>query len=1136
MTDGLFSAVEVNDQLGDRLPGTRLQRTEVWNWGTFGDRVWALDLGGRNTLLTGDIGSGKSTLVDALTTLLLPAHKIAYNKASGADTRERDLRSYVLGFYKSERNETTGATKPVALRGVRDYSVLLGVFHNADFNTTVTLAQVFWSRDVNAGQPVRFFVVADGSLSIAEHFSDFGPDPAQLRKRLRAQGAEVFDGFPDYGKAFRRRLGIDTEQAMELFGQTVSMKAVDNLNGFVRQHMLEPFDVRARLDALVGHFEDLVRAHEAVLRARAQLDMLQPLIGDLDEHAALSRQLSDLIAQRDALPFFLADRRRGLLEVELVAIDEQVRGLEADRQRAEAECDRLREAEMDLGRQISGHGGDRIEALAREIERLEQQRDDRRQRFARLNELLVAARLDRIDDVAELPRAHRDADAATAQTELAQAEAQNALTELRVGLRDVGQEKDDIEAELRSLQGRTSNLPEQVVRVRDALCRDLGRSADDLPFAGELIQVAADRQEWEGAAERVLRGFGLSLLVPNGAYDAVRRWVDARHLGTKIVYFRVPERVAPRPSRAREPGLHLVDCLEIAEDAAYAAWLRAELERRADHRCVEDVTGFAIARRAVTRAGQVKDVDRHEKDDRRRVDDRRFFVLGWSNQAKIDVLLDEVGRLKRRLDAAVAKVDQGQQTLRSLEARRAALTGLREYRQGTDLDWRLSVRQIAAAEADQREIEASSDVLRALAAQREATRAKLRASDEIRAGLERDLGKIETLRDQAQAALAEIAAMLADRPEDPSARGWFEAIAERAADALAGVRTAAEVERMAAGLTQDWTRRIEQLGSRRHGTEQRAIKKMAEFRAAHPAETAELDDSLGSGREYRNLHERVRRDDLPRFEVQFKEYLNTNTINDIATFAAQLNKQRELIQSRVASINDSLTAIDYNRDRYIRLLAERSPNTEIRDFQNDLRACTDHVIGVAAEQYSEQRFLQVKRLVDRFKGREGLVEADRAWTRRVTDVRNWFVFSASERWRHDDSEHESYTDSGGKSGGQKEKLAYTILAASLAYQFRLDWGVGQSRAFRFVVIDEAFSRGSEESTRYALRLFTELGLQLMIVTPLQKIHVIEPHVSTVGFVDNPSGARSRLQGLTITEFRRSLAEHRAGGRTSGAVP
>jgi len=68
-------------------------------------------------------------------------------------------------------------------------------------------------------------------------------------------------------------------------------------------------------------------------------------------------------------------------------------------------------------------------------------------------------------------------------------------------------------------------------------------------------------------------------------------------------------------------------------------------------------------------------------------------------------------------------------------------------------------------------------------------------------------------------------------------------------------------------------------------------------------------------------------------------------------------------------------------------------------------------------------------------------------------VRNWFVFSASERWREDDSEYEHYTDSGGKSGGQKEKLAYTVLAASLAYRFGLEWGEQRSRSFRFVVTD-----------------------------------------------------------------------------------
>src|SRR5487761_2214677 len=107
----LFSLIDLDDGLPDRLSGSRLQRLEVFNWGTFDQKVWSFELRGRNALLTGDIGSGKSTLVDAITTLLVPAQRIAYNKAAEADAKERTLRSYVLGYYKSERNEITGAAK-----------------------------------------------------------------------------------------------------------------------------------------------------------------------------------------------------------------------------------------------------------------------------------------------------------------------------------------------------------------------------------------------------------------------------------------------------------------------------------------------------------------------------------------------------------------------------------------------------------------------------------------------------------------------------------------------------------------------------------------------------------------------------------------------------------------------------------------------------------------------------------------------------------------------------------------------------------------------------------------------------------------------------------------------------------------
>ena len=39
---------------GETLSGFRLQRLEVFNWGTFDARVWTLRADGRNALLTGD--------------------------------------------------------------------------------------------------------------------------------------------------------------------------------------------------------------------------------------------------------------------------------------------------------------------------------------------------------------------------------------------------------------------------------------------------------------------------------------------------------------------------------------------------------------------------------------------------------------------------------------------------------------------------------------------------------------------------------------------------------------------------------------------------------------------------------------------------------------------------------------------------------------------------------------------------------------------------------------------------------------------------------------------------------------------------------------------------------------------------
>src|SRR6266852_9717971 len=308
-------------RVGAGRAGMRLCRCEFFNWGTFHGRVWGLDLNGDNTLLTGDIGSGKSTLVDAITTLLVPAQKISYNKAAGADARERDLKSYVLGHYKSERGESGFVAKPVALRDLNTYSVILGRFRNDGFQQEVTLAQVFSFKDTH-GQPTRFYVVADTPLAISEHFSGFGSDINALKKKLRSMPrVEVHETFPPYSASFRRRFGIENEQALDLFHQTVSMKSVGNLTDFVRLHILEAFPVESRIDALMAHFDNLNRAHESVLRAKGQIARLSPLIADCDQHAALMEEVNTMRGCRDALRAFFAGMKAGLLERRCESLD-----------------------------------------------------------------------------------------------------------------------------------------------------------------------------------------------------------------------------------------------------------------------------------------------------------------------------------------------------------------------------------------------------------------------------------------------------------------------------------------------------------------------------------------------------------------------------------------------------------------------------------------------------------------------------------------------------------------------------------------------------------------------------------------------------------------------------------------------
>src|SRR5487761_1943953 len=364
-----------------KSPGFRLERFEVLNWGTFNKRIWRIATNGENALLTGDIGSGKSTLDDALTTLLVPAHRVIFNKAAGAETRERSLASYVRGYYKSEKDDERLAAKSVALRGLGSYSVILGRFRNEHFNETVTLAQVFWMKD-DKGQPERFHIVSEKELTIARDFSGFGEDIQELKKRLRKMAAvTLHESFPAYGQDFRRRMGLASEQALDLFYLTVSMKAVSNITEFVCIHMLEDPDIEPRITELCRLFDNLNAAHEAVIKAEGQIARLTPLVNNCRSHEVLVVSVAESERLREALSAWIAQRKHGLLEEMITRFNLEILRMEDEASQQQTSIDLYHSQQSELKQAIADNGGRRIEEIAGLILNLEKERERRKKAY-----------------------------------------------------------------------------------------------------------------------------------------------------------------------------------------------------------------------------------------------------------------------------------------------------------------------------------------------------------------------------------------------------------------------------------------------------------------------------------------------------------------------------------------------------------------------------------------------------------------------------------------------------------------------------------------------------------------------------------------------------------------------------------
>lgn len=221
--------------------------------------------------------------------------------------------------------------------------------------------------------------------------------------------------------------------------------------------------------------------------------------------------------------------------------------------------------------------------------------------------------------------------------------------------------------EIRAMEEQPSNIPLKFLEVRNDLAESLDLNPEDLPFVGELIQIREEEAQWQGAAERVLHGFALSMLVSVKITPLLPVWLDGKHLGIKLVYHRV-QSVRESPREVRDNSLALKFDIR---PGLWRRWILSELCRSFDYACVESTAQFASYERAVTLHGQIKhNQTRHEKDDRHNINDRRYWVTGFDNLAKrreFEAQARDLGQAIAALQKAVVEIEKKLRTISDLE-------------------------------------------------------------------------------------------------------------------------------------------------------------------------------------------------------------------------------------------------------------------------------------------------------------------------------------------------------------------------------------------------------------------------------------------------------------------------------------
>lgn len=1080
----------------------RLAHVEVLNWGTF-DGLYEVEIARKGHLFTGASGSGKSSLLDAIATVLTPDRWLRFNAAAQeTQTRndDRSLVSYVRGAWSKEADEHLDRAVSTHLRKGATWSGILLRYDN-ELDAPITVVRLFHLRgsSIDKSNLKDACFIDRGEVKLLD-FEELVLSGIEAR-RIKSTWPDAvvttnWSHGPFYAK-LQRLLDIRSHNALHLLHKTQSAKNLGTLDQLFRSFMLNEPTTFARATNAVTQFGELRDAHHHVVQLRRQSEHLRELDASIVQYeqasaeAAEAERLSALIDPfQDQLILRLAGEERGMLRTERAESADSARRANAARDDA---AERLRTAEQRASR-LGGSDVSQLQARLADAKTAAATTGSRWERFGEeVGSVGITAPPTTGAEFGELQESSRR-ELETPAPELAHDTDDN---QQYFSARD---ELKKIDRELEELRSRKSNLPAPLLVARKQLADELGIGEAALPFAGELIEVLPEHAEWTGAIERVLYPLASALLVRDEHLAEVRRKVEQRTLGARLVFEAVPAIVGP--TKAAKADRSLLHRIRVTS-GGFGSWLQTRVASEFDYACVENPDQLDAVERGVTIGGQVKkSARRYEKNDRYAVTDRRQWILGADNQSKIELLYDRRQEVSQQQDESRSRLERASTKRDATVKRRTVLESIVRHN-WAELDRTAANKLVQARRRQLDELTTGNSELHDAIAAEGKARERLRSAETTALDATLQLGRVEDRLIEVDTLITTISdRMVDDAIADVDAialenryrsvqrkidRQSVEGVGRKVAETLHGVSTSAQATLRSAEST--------------------FAKGAIGFSALWPAAAADLTESIRDCEGYRALLADIQARGLPEHEGNFLRLLREKSRDLIGHLLSDIRDAPKQVVDRIDPVNASLGRSRFDDERYLRIEVKTRRAPEVTEFMGDLKSVVDGAWNDENLAAAESRFAVLNRVMTRLGSSDN---ADLAWKRRCLDTREHVTFMAYEvdLAGRVVNVHDS---SAGLSGGQRQKLVIFCLAAALRYQLAAD--EDEVPSYATIILDEAFDKADSRYTRMAMEVFVEFGFHMILATPEKLLQTIEPYVGAVSSITNPTRRQSSIASL-----------------------